>query len=42
MEKRGSFLTPSKGWRHRRTYAPGNTILLLVGDLSADEARRIA
>jgi zinc protease len=27
---------------HRRMYAPGNTTLLLVGDLSPDEARRIA
>jgi zinc protease len=27
---------------HRRMYAPGNTTLLLVGDLSAEEARRIA
>jgi zinc protease len=26
---------------HRRMYAPGNTTLLLVGDLSLDEARRL-
>jgi zinc protease len=27
---------------HRRMYAPGNTVLLLVGDLSRDDAHRIA
>ena len=27
---------------HRRMYAPGNTVLLLVGDLSVEEGRRLA
>lgn len=29
------------GW-HRRMYVPGNATLLLVGDVTADEARRLA